>query len=135
MIESQLVGNEMWCNSCDSPLSFRNILESSQKGPVEVFKIKCYKCHIQRFVRSTSIIYGESERHSIYAVNVKAAAGNFHILLFFYNILILIFNTCILGMIDAGIDKTSLNSLLTAINVKPTNAELPGALLKGMKEL
>jgi len=42
IFEVALLGQNVWCHSCDIPLSFRFMEQEHQQGLASVFKIRCY---------------------------------------------------------------------------------------------
>ena len=59
----------MWCNKCNIPLSFRNIINESSRGLASNFTITCYKCSIDYNIHTCSIV------KNLYDLNYKVAYG------------------------------------------------------------
>ncbi|XP_014471570.1 PREDICTED: uncharacterized protein LOC106742804 [Dinoponera quadriceps] len=86
-----VLGQQLWCRDYKIPLSINNILSEKRYGLASIFKVKCMQCEKEVFVSTDKRL---SEKGG-FIVNTKAA----------------------LGMIDAGIGETHVNSLLTSMDV------------------
>ena len=76
IFEVALLGQNMWCHSCDIPLSFRFMEQEHQKGLASVFKIRCYKClAVYDVASSTTSADLSGSGRSLFSVNLKLALG------------------------------------------------------------
>ncbi|KAH0546691.1 hypothetical protein KQX54_013714 [Cotesia glomerata] len=100
IVDLEKLATEMWCMTCDLPLSFRFLIQEEIFGAASVFHLKCPKCDRIRQVKS-STSEGESTR-SRYHVNFKLA----------------------LTILDGGIGETQLNTILSALNLPTVNHNL-----------
>lgn len=73
IVDLEKLATEMWCMTCDLPLSFRFLIKEEIFGAASIFHLKCPKCDRIRQVKS-STSEGESTR-SKYHVNFKLALG------------------------------------------------------------
>ncbi|KAK0159463.1 hypothetical protein PV327_011116, partial [Microctonus hyperodae] len=97
IVDLDKLAEEMWCQECDLPLSFRFCVNEDICEFASVFHIKCSKCGTIHLVRS-STNEGKSTK-SKYHVNFKVA----------------------LAILDGGIGETQLNTILSALNVPTIN--------------
>lgn len=75
MMELQTIAQEMWCNVCDTSLSFRFLEEEKRKGLATIFFIRCHLCLAVKEVNSDSLVLDPKGGRPLYAINCKAAVG------------------------------------------------------------
>ncbi|KAJ8671439.1 hypothetical protein QAD02_002698 [Eretmocerus hayati] len=95
LMDLDVLGNELWCEPCDIPLSLKNRTAERKSGLASVFTIRCQLCIRSHLVETQK----KNEKDSTYEINSRLA----------------------FGMIDAGIGVTHVNTLLSALNSPTIN--------------
>lgn len=70
IIEKKTVAENLWCHTCDKPLSLRQLQEEQFKGIVGIWHIKCHYCNIIVKVQT-----GKRSNKGHYDTNLKSAIG------------------------------------------------------------
>ena len=76
VFELALLANSMWCDDCDTALSFRYLEEEKQYGLASVFKVRCHMCLREYDIASSSPLADTTGTgRSLQAINCKVALG------------------------------------------------------------
>lgn len=116
-MDLDMLSEEMWCNQCQIPLSFRNIVDEKRKGIASVFTVRCMQCSMLQYVHT----FKYNSVTKTYDVNGKLAFGKLKNLVFVYESTVLfkvkMNDQSLSGMLDGGQGPTHINNLLSSIDM------------------
>ncbi|XP_043281560.1 uncharacterized protein [Venturia canescens] len=93
IVEIKRLAEDMWCSTCDAPLSFRYIEDEKIIGLASIFYVRCQLCLLLLEVRTSK--GHKQDNYTHFDINVKNS----------------------LAMIDAGVGISQLNSIFSALNI------------------
>ena len=75
IVEPAVLAEQMWCNACQLPLSFRTAEKEIRHGLSSTFKVRCHKCTLLHSVKTSKEHTNPITLNPVRDVNCKAAVG------------------------------------------------------------
>ncbi|KAK3931057.1 Ribonuclease T, partial [Frankliniella fusca] len=98
IVKLQLLGEALWCDPCDQALSLRYLEEEERHGLASIFIVRCHNClAVYKISTDSKVPSLHDSGRSLYAVNLKAAAG----------------------LQDSGLGVEPLNKFFSVLNLPP----------------
>ena len=128
IVEMSQIAIDLWCSSCQVPLSLRQFISEKQHGLAFIMNVRCWKCGLIREVKTAR---PSSNRKNTFDMNYKLTNGGLYCTLYVNNFIFasgqVVPNIFMFpGMYDSGSGVSPVNTFLSALNIP----QVSGALMK-----
>jgi hypothetical protein len=83
IVDLDVLANDLWCSTCDSALTLKDIVNENLSGLASVFSVKCNTCDIVHEVSTSACQPTEKGGRPLFNVNMKIAMGKIYLIAYY----------------------------------------------------